>query len=61
MHPVLLRCQTTTRNTQAVVEEFYPEAEHAGENRAESDNGAAGNSLKDKLERKAAIPSGGEQ
>jgi hypothetical protein len=41
-------------DTRAVAEEFYPEAESAGETGAESDGGAASNSLKDKLERKAA-------
>jgi hypothetical protein len=41
-------------DTQAVAEEFYPETESAGETGAESDNGVLGNSLKDKLERKAA-------
>lgn len=37
----------------AVVEEFYPEAENVAQIGAESDNGVTGNSLKDKLERKA--------
>ncbi|ASV99001.1 hydrolase or metal-binding protein [Paraburkholderia aromaticivorans] len=46
-------------DTQTMVEEFYPEAESAGETGAKSYNGVAGTSLKDKLERKAAMPAGG--
>ncbi|MCP2085934.1 UNVERIFIED_ORG: hypothetical protein J2Y81_001951 [Paraburkholderia sediminicola] len=41
-------------DTQAIVEEFYPEAEGAAETGAKSDNGVTGSSLKDKLDRKAA-------
>lgn len=46
-------------DTQAVAEEFYPEAEIERETGAESDREGAGNSLKDKLERKAATLTGG--
>jgi hypothetical protein len=41
-------------DTQAVVEEFYPEAESLAETSVEPDSGVVGNRLKDKLERKAA-------
>jgi hypothetical protein len=41
-------------DVSAVVEEFYPQAQSADETGTESDNSATGDSLKDKLERKAA-------
>ncbi|WP_017232913.1 hypothetical protein [Pandoraea sp. B-6] len=44
-------------DTQAVVEEFYPDDDGTGE--PESDKGAGGTSLKDKLERKATRATGG--
>lgn len=46
-------------DTQAVVEEFYPEAEGAGETGAGAASGVTGNRLRDKLERKAATLAGG--
>lgn len=46
-------------DTQAVVEEFYPDAESATDSGAASGSGVIGNSLKDKLERKAATLTGG--
>jgi hypothetical protein len=46
-------------DASVVAEEFYPQAESAGETGGESGSGVAGNSLKDKLERKAAAQSRG--
>jgi hypothetical protein len=46
--------EESSEDVSAVVEEFYPEAHCADEAGAGSDNSVAGDSLKDKLERKVA-------